>query len=803
MQAAETLATDGRRASRRTTPKAADTADERASLTVEDADENPIVEMCDAERWVLRLGVRRGPPLWMPAAPSSEHGMSTTRPYEGVADLMEGQVAPSEAAPRDAPTGLGAEVRTDAAPVQTARVRLILAVVSLASLAVGAVAVAVGATPLRVACLLLFCLVGIGSAPWQRNVALHLPARLALTLVTGFAVLTFVPMTMLAFQAWHPLAAFVVVALVCTSFHVAALRPALADARSVPIPWRPERRSSAATVVLAVTGAGCCLAAALTNRHLDPGFYGFLIEIGPLWYAGLALLLVALVLPRGDNEPEIALPIVLLVLVLTLTPALVYDGPRSQSAGKHVGLVTQIRTYHGFVSTFDIYNNWSGFFASVAWLCDIGGIRDPMRIATFWPPLIAVFRVAALRFLFGQVLPSARQSWLAVTIAVLADPLGADYFSPQSMGFLLGLAVFGLALSPYGDAMRLGMILVAGCILSMSHQLSPYIVGGTLIVLVVFRQVRPWWTPLLVLGPAVLWAVAHYKALEGFLSLEVIGRPSNFRPPPTVGTETLERLPIVLETVLALLFGIAFAGTLALIGLLRRRRDRRLWAFACCPAAGLLLCAINPYGQEGIFRAVLFGVPWLAVLGATWLPAPARLPTRIAALQWAAILTAAFLVASFGLDATNVVRPADMAADRYFWQRGGDRPATMHYLLRLGTGDVANFLPIRGGGHDYVSRATLNVPVRQQAHPRPDDQMRRLTAKLLKYSGESLSEAQLYAIWSPVQTTYAWAYALQSPDQAAALRDAFVRSPYWHVAFRQNGTLLFRFDAVRYRREVP
>jgi hypothetical protein len=670
--------------------------------------------------------------------------------------------------------------------------------VSLASLAVGAVAAAVGVTPLRVPCLLLFCLLGIGSAPWQHNVALRLPARLALTAATGFAVLTLVSMTMLALQVWQPLAAFVLVALACAPLHVAAVRSALADVRSGPVLRDPERRFSAAPIMLAGPGAGCCLAAAFMNRHLDPGFYGFLVEIGPLWYVGLALLLVALVLPRGDNEPEMAVPVVLLVLVLTLTPALVYDGPRSQSAGKHVGLITQIRTYQALVSTYDIYNNWSGFFAAIAWLCDIVGIRDPTKFATFWPPLIAAFRVAALRFLFGQLLPSARQCWIAVAIVVLADSVGQDYFSPQSLGFVLGLVVFGLALSPYSDPVRLGMILVTGCVLAMSHQLSPYTVGGALVVLVAFKQVRPWWTPLLVIGPAVLWAVAHYKALEGFLSLDEIGRPSNFRPPPTAGTQALERLPVVRETVLALLFGLAIVGALALIGLLRHRRDRRLRAFACCPAVGLFLCAVNPYGQEGIFRAVLFALPWLAVLGATWLPTPVRLRERIGWLAAAAALTGAFLIASFGLDATNVVRPADMAADRYFRQQGGARPATMHYLLPLGTGDLASFLPVRGGGHDSVSRATLDVPVRQQAHPRPDDLVRRLTAKLLNYSGESLAEAQLYAIWSPVQIAYAWAYAVQSPDQAAALRDAFVRSPYWRVAFRQSGTFVFRFDPARY-----
>jgi GT2 family glycosyltransferase len=688
--------------------------------------------------------------------------------------------------------------RADAVAAGTARVRLVMSAASLGSLAAAAIAVAVGAAQLRLACMLFFCLVGIGSAPWQHNVGLRLPARLTLTLLTGLAVLTLVPLLMLAAGGWHPLATFLVVALVSTPLHVTGLRSALADTQLPYVRGRPITRVSAVTTALAGAGAASCLAAAVAHRHLDPGFYGFVVQIGPLWYLGLALLLVALVSPRGDEEQEMALPLVLLVLVLTLTPALVYDGARSQSAAKYVDLVTQIRTHHGLVSTFDIYNNWSGFFASIAWLSDITGIRDPMRFATFWPPLLALFRVAALRFLFGQLLSSARQCWLAVALAVLADSLGADYFSPQSVGFVLGLAVFGVALSRYHDSVRLMLVLVAGCVLATSHQLSPYMVGGVLVVLVIFKQVRPWWTPLLVLGPAVLWALGHAHALQGFLSLEAIGKTHNFEPPKTAASPGLERLPVVRETVLAMLFAIAIVGSLAFIGLLRKRSAPRSWALACCPGVGLVLCAINPYGQEGIFRAVLFGLPWLAVLAASSLSAPPRLLTRLGALGVAAALTAAFLIASFGLDATNVVRPADVAAYQYFEEQGGPHPAIMHDVLSLGTGDMPTFLPTRRGGHQPLTRGDIGVPVRQHAHLRPEREMRRLTGKLLRYSGESVRQAQLYAIWSPVQADYGAAYAVQSSSQAAELRDAFLRSPYWHVAFRQHGTLLFRFAPDRY-----
>jgi hypothetical protein len=606
-------------------------------------------------------------------------------------------------------------------------------------------------------------------------------------------------MAMLGARSWHPLIAFAAVALACIPFHVLGLRSALTDVRLLSVAGWPAVRVRPATVAMVGAGGALCLAAAATHRHLDPGFYGFLTQIGPAWYAGLALLVVALVSARGDEEQEMALPVLALALVLTITPALVYDGPRSQSAGKHVDLVMQIRTYHALVSPLDIYNNWAGFFASVGWLTDIAGIRDPMSLATFWPPLIVGFRVAALRFLFGQLLSDRRQCWIAVGLAVLADSVGADYFSPQSIGFLLGLAVFGLALAPYRQSTRLALILIAGCVLAMSHQLSPYVVGGVLVVLVLFRQVRPWWTPLLVLGPAVAWALLHAKALEGFVSLKAIGLTQNFHPPTTVGSPTLERLPIVRETVVALLFSIAVLGILALIGLVKNRHQRRYWAWAACPSAGLLLVVINPYGQEAIFRAVLFGLPWLAVLGASWLSAPPRLVTRLGLLVVALALAGANLIASSGLDAINVIRPGDIAAYRYFQRDGGPRPAMMHYLLPLGSGDLPRGLPSRSGGHDpSLNRASIEMPVNDGTRVSPELEMRRVTAKLLGYSGEPPRQAQLYTLWSPVQSEHDWAYAVRLPDRSAALRDAFRRSPYWRIVFHEDGTVLFRFDPAHY-----
>jgi capsular exopolysaccharide synthesis family protein len=697
----------------------------------------------------------------------------------------------------------------------TAAARLIISLLSLGCLAAGGLAYVLGVDPVRVGGLLVFTLLGVGSAPWQANRALMLPARLTLTMLTSLAVLTFVSVAMVTSHQWAPLVAFVVVAAACVPLHLAGWRLALRDVKAAG--WRrlPQEamlstwstmthgqlavflRSRA--LLCATAGGVLCVGSAFAHRHLDPGFFGFLPRIGIIWYVGLGLILVAIVLSRPDQEHQIAVSVLLLLVVLTLTPALVYDGPRSQAAAKHVDLILQIRRVHSLDAAIDIYNSWPGFFAATAWLSDIAGIRDPMYLATFWPPLLGLFRLAALRYMFGQVLARPYQAWVAVGLAVLGDPIGADYFSPQSVGFVLGIAVFGLALSRASDAQRLPLILVAGWVLAMSHQLSPYGVGGVLVVLVLFKQLRPWWAPLLVLAPAVLWALMHRGALQGFLSWETIGRAQNFRPPKTVASPALERLPVVGQTVLALLVTIAIVGSIAGVALLRHRRALRPWVWACCPAVGLVLVAINPYGQEGIFRATLFGMPWLALLAGYCFASPHRRASRLVLLPITMALAVTFLINAFGLDAINVVRRSDVAAFRYV-QRQSEQTTRTHYVLALGAGDLPTSLPPRSGRYQSIRPDRLKEPVRQASVLDADGQMRTLTARFVRFSRQPRTHAQLYVVWSPVASYYGWAYGLQSPDQFAALRDAFRRSPYWTVVLNQDGTWLFRFEPARYDR---
>jgi hypothetical protein len=676
----------------------------------------------------------------------------------------------------------------------SARARLVLALVALVSLAVGGAGLALGEGTLRWTGLLVFCAVGIGSAPWQLAAGLGLTTRLLLTGVTTLAAWT-LPATAMVFTGWwQPMPVFALLAAVAAPLHLSALYRARRDLRSAAdgTPAEAAEPASRRPLVLAGVGGLLCAGAAVLTRPIDPGFWGFLTEVGPVWYAGLALVLVAVVLSLGKRERETAIVVLVLVAVLTLTPSLVYEGPRSQSAFKHIDLIAQIREGGGLTSSVSVYDSWPGFFAALAWLYDVTGIRDMGYLATFWPPLLALFRLVALRALAGRLLASAGQRWTAVVLAVLVDSIGADYFSPQSVGFVLGVAVFALALSPGLGRTRVVMLLAAGCTIAVSHQLSPYIVSGVLVVLAVSGLLRPWWLLLLVAGPAVGWTVLQLPSVLGFLDLDSLGQLTNFRPPPLETAPGLSRLPVVTATVVALVVGVVVLCVLAVVAFLRSWRDRRSWGLILAPAVGLALIVINPYGQEGIFRAVLFAVPWLAVLAARCFPDRPVGGARLAVLATTAVLSCSFLVASFGLDGVNVVRPGDVAAVTHAQQQGGDD----YQLLYLGAGDLPDTLR---RGPVLLNREIIEVPVEHLPGVSGEEQAARLTAAYADYWAPSVGgPATMYAIWSPVSGRYADAYGLQRPDQFEQLRDALLASPYWRVELASEGTLLLELDIARY-----
>ena len=702
----------------------------------------------------------------------------------------------------------------------SARMRIGLAVMFAACLALLAFGRSVESAPAALAGALGVLFFGVGAAPLQLGRGPNLAVRLGVAGLTGLSVMTSGGAIMVLEPwggAWHPLLWGALVATVAAALNVVAVPRALADlaaarrvARRVrfasPLGGLPGRGTPSA--ILTVAGTAAWVGAALWVGHLTPGLGGFLVRIPPVWYAGLVALIGAAVLGRGGREIYAALAVVSLLLALTVTPALVYAMPRCQSAAKHVELVQLVLAHHHLSTGTGIYAAYSAFFAGVAWVCAVAHVSDPIGLATYWPAIIGLVGLVELRFLFGRLNRSSFRCWAAITIVVLVNAIGADYFSPQSVGLVMALGIYGLAVAgtePLGvdHRMRAALLCFAGCALAITHELSPFVAGGVLVALTLYGRTRPRWSAAAVLVPAVAWALVDYHVLSGYISLPHLLHLSNFTPPKTVAAPGLGRQAIVGLSSSALLLGLLVLIALALVGFMRHRRETWAWAFMASAGAGLFCVAINPYGNEGIFRAALFGIPWLAVVAARAIDRP---PGRRVLAGFCAVtllLLGTFLVASFSLDAANVVRPSDLQSLRAFESQA---PADS-YLMNIGYGDLPSSVQSLPSTRHFIDLTTLGQSLpgvaTQLSGPPVAADLVALTDSYERLVGptNSRTASELYVRWSPAQSEYAYEYGLQSLRQSAAWRSLLLASPDWVVVYASHGTVLCRLSPLFASRE--
>jgi len=200
--------------------------------------------------------------------------------------------------------------------------------------------------------------------------------------------------------------------------------------------------------------------------------------------------------------------------------------------------------------------------------------------------------------------------------------------------------------------------------LAVTHQITPYFVVASLVVLVLFGLLRPVWIPLVPLIPAAAWALINYQVWKGYFSFsEIFNLGANTATP---GSSVVGEHPdsVLKLSTLALAAGPLVVGVLALVYLLRCHRRLEM-ALAVCAASAGSLVLVTDYGQEGLYRTTLFALPWLCVLA--FGNGPRAIMRRgYSVVPLFVFLAATFLFANFALDGMNVVRPSQIQAERKF-----------------------------------------------------------------------------------------------------------------------------------------
>jgi hypothetical protein len=371
--------------------------------------------------------------------------------------------------------------------------------------------------------------------------------------------------------------------------------------------------------------------------------------------------------------------------------------------------------------------------------------------------------------------------------------------------------------------------------------------AGALFVLAMFGE-APWWSCLPIALPAFAWAGVVHNAIRHNFNFGALFDLGNFRPPTTTSFYSLHRLPIVgyqsHTLLLALLILIGIGG----IGFVANIHRRFAWAYAICPIVGIGFIAINPYGNEGIFRAALFAIPWMVIL-AMKMPDPAdfgtvidgpaafletlshrrflgwffriliaslrglrraaralrirrRRRSRVLALfrrdlvlssgiaTCLIVLLATFVVAAYGMDGTNVLPRDDVAVVRYLT----GLPSHNSFVDSIGFADdpadgalyTLNYSPL-----EWIQVASAREL--QTLHPTSIDPIALADqfGIVAQNYGASRNSA-LYMIWARTVVLYTKAYGLNSPQQMLTWLHLMKTSSEWKLVKHVGSAYLFR-----------
>nr|WP_144385093.1 polysaccharide biosynthesis C-terminal domain-containing protein [Streptomyces sp. SAJ15] len=459
------------------------------------------------------------------------------------------------------------------------------------------------------------------------------------------------------------------------------------------------------------TGIWLLLAAALTlywlpllrlrESALDAmGGLGLVSVLPTATLLGAGLLVLAFVAALWLDRPRpVLLTVTLLTTVLSLhaVPAVLEAEPRFATAWQHVGFMDYIARTGDAVPDLDARWSWPGFFAAAQFVAQACRIEDVGEVLRWWPTLIQLLYLAPLMLLMRAVRASWRAKWTAVWLFALCAWVGQDYFSPQGFTYLFYLVFVAVLLvwfreprelpgkrrpgeAEVGESTRGQRVALLALLLALftasvaAHQLTPFVMLGVATALVLLRRSTLRGLPLLCGVLVVAWVglfaepywSGHFDELfggvggvGGNVSSSVSGRIEG-------GSETHK---LVLYTRVALAGGVL---AFACLGVLRRRAagftERSLLVLTFVPFLGF---GMQSYGGEMALRVFMFALPGACALGALALfprTAAARRGTGpLCALLAGLVLFGGFLVARWGNEPFERVRPGEVAAMEYVY----------------------------------------------------------------------------------------------------------------------------------------
>ncbi|MFF3498505.1 glycosyltransferase [Streptomyces sp. NPDC003247] len=368
--------------------------------------------------------------------------------------------------------------------------------------------------------------------------------------------------------------------------------------------------------------------------------FGLVTAVHPTFWAGLVVLTAGFWLTvRGPRRhPAWAPAYVLGLLVMErATQAVLYPTPLYAWAWKHDAIIDHLLTAgrlqsEDVLGDLAVYDQWPGFFAAQATLVKLLGVDSAAQFMAWWPLVSSLMLLLPLLLLYRTFTEDRRLIWTAVWLFYVANWVGQDYFSPQSVAFALHLGVLAVVLRRYGrpgrpaaqqrQAVWTVLLTVLVVAVVISHQLTP---GMLIVSLAALFLVRHYRDKVPLITTVVIFLAWCLTAALPFLSAtmpEMIRSIGDIGGNVSTGYGATPTGTGAVTTSWAARLLSASVLLLAVVGVLRQPVLRhRAMPLLLLAAAPLPMLGASSYGSEMIFRVLMFMLP-----GAAFFAAAALLP---------------------------------------------------------------------------------------------------------------------------------------------------------------------------------
>jgi hypothetical protein len=440
------------------------------------------------------------------------------------------------------------------------------------------------------------------------------------------------------------------------------------------------------------------------------GPYGLIQALSLWYYIVIATLLLSLAWTLGAAKHRsllLSAHLIVLVILVHGAPAVVESAPRFATAWLHAGFTDYVADNGKFLPNVDARFSWPSFFAGSALIDKAAGLRAAISLIRWWPVAMNLLYLPFIYRIANAFLGSEGKAWIATILFPLANWVGQDYYSPQSIALLLYLAFIFVLVGPLGaddgpllriywgsysktrilkigrlpvregrlpvpqarerslaPGFYLGVLVLLMAAMATGHQLTPIIATFSALILVLTGRSRVRWIvpvfALMTIGWVCYGAVSFWSGHFGMLLGGVGSVQSN------VGSSVFDRIQgsfahrfvVDIRLIMSLLVWL-----LAIIGgVVWRPRSADRAALVASFLVPFAMLAGGSYGGEAVLRVYLFALPFATCLIAA-LITQLRWPSKqIATGTVLVLLVPFFLVSRWGNELFELVRPNEITA---------------------------------------------------------------------------------------------------------------------------------------------